>query len=306
LGEMEGEAWARLIRDFLNHLEVERGLARNTVDSYRRDLRKYASFLKDNAITGPGTVEPEMITRFLDGERAKGAAPSTLARLVSAVKQFHLFLVREGASGRLPTSGLKIPSRYRRLPRALSQEEAARLLDQPIVEDEAGMRDKAMLELLYATGMRISELIGMDLDDLMMEDGEVRVYGKGGKERVVPISGPAARSLEQYLRYSRPGLLKGKRSKALFLNRRGERLSRSGAWRILGKYAERVGLKDKFTPHTLRHSCATHLLENGADLRYIQELLGHASVSTTQVYTHVNREMVKEIYRKAHPREAGR
>jgi len=298
--------WKRLAGYFLNHLEVEKGLTRNTIEAYGRDIQRYIGYLAAQGISDVGEVEPHHVTRFLSERSGGGISSSTLARQVSALRQFHAFLVREGITDRLPTSTLRAPRRDRRLPRALTREEVFRLLDQHYEGDERGLRDRAMLELLYATGMRISEMLGLDLDDLDLYDWEVRVLGKGGKERVVPINRPAAESLQRYLSHGRPRLLRGGREKALFLNGKGRRLSRSGAWRILRGHAARAGLSGKFTPHTLRHSCASHLLENGADLRYIQELLGHASISTTQIYTHLDRQRVREIYRKTHPREAGR
>lgn len=300
------EYWRRLEGYFLNHLEAERGMSRNTVEAYGRDIRRYLAHLVELGIDDVEKVEREDVTTFLDRRLKQGISPSTLARQISSVRQFHAFLVREGITSRLPTSSLKSPRRDRKLPRALTQEEAARLLDQRFDEDERGLRDRAMLELLYATGMRISEMIGLDLGDLFLDQAEVRVLGKGGRERVVPINGPASEALERYIKYARPRMLGGRRNKALFLNCRGGRLGRSGAWRILKSHAERAGLAGKFTPHTLRHSCASHLLENGADLRYIQELLGHASISTTQIYTHLDREKIRETYRRSHPREAGR
>ncbi len=307
-GEGEGAAsyWRRLEGFFLSYLEVERGVARNTIDAYSRDIRRYTDHLTELGLSDVEKVEPTHITRFLEKRSKQGVSASSLARQISSIRQFHAFLVREGITARFPASSLKTPRRGKRLPRVLTQEEAARLLDQRFEEDARGLRDRAMLELLYATGMRISEMLGLDVGDLFLDEAEVRVMGKGGKERVVPINGPAAETLERYISYGRPRLQGRRREKALFLNSKGGRLARSGAWRILKRHAERAGLGGKFTPHTLRHSCASHLLENGADLRYIQELLGHASISTTQIYTHLEKEKVREVYRRSHPREAGR
>ncbi len=298
--------WEEYQREFLVYLRVEKGLSPNTVEAYGRDVARYAAYLDANGIATPEDVTPPAITTFLNQEKKRGLAPSSLARLVSSVKRFHLFLVNEDLTENLPTSELRTPHKAQRLPRVLSQSEAAALLDQPITGDPAGLRDRAMLETLYATGMRVSELTSLDLEDLDLEEGEARVMGKGGKERVVPLGTQAEERLLKYLKFGRQRLLGGRSSRAVFLNQRGGRLSRSGAWRIIKGYAARVGLGERLTPHTLRHSFATHLLENGADLRYIQELLGHSSISTTQIYTHVSKEKVKEIYMQAHPRSGRR
>jgi integrase/recombinase XerD len=298
--------WDVYRREFLNYLRIEKGLSANTVEAYGRDVGKYLAYLEDRKVPGPEQVERANVTAFLALEKKRGLGPSSLAREVSSVKQFHLFLVNEEYTAHLPTSDLATPRKPQRLPHALSQSEAARLLEQPIPADAAGLRDRAMLELLYATGMRVSELTSLDTSDLDLEQAEVRVTGKGNKERLVPLGATAADCVERYLKFGRPRLLGGRSQHAVFLNQQGGRLSRSGAWRIIKKYAERAGLGEHLTPHTLRHSFATHLLENGADLRYIQELLGHASISTTQIYTHVSREKIKEIYMQAHPRSGKR
>jgi integrase/recombinase XerD len=298
--------WDDYRREFLNYLRIEKGLSANTLEAYGRDVGRYLAYLEGRKVQGPEQVERANVTAFLALEKKRGLGPSSLAREVSSVKQFHLFLVNEEYTAHLPTSDLATPRKPQRLPRALSQAEAARLLEQPITADAAGLRDRAMLEMLYATGMRVSELTSLDTSDLDLEQAEVRVTGKGNKERLVPLGATAADCVERYLKFGRPRLLGGRSQRAVFLNQQGGRLSRSGAWRIIKKYAERVGLGEHLTPHTLRHSFATHLLENGADLRYIQELLGHASISTTQIYTHVSREKIKEIYMQAHPRSGKR
>jgi integrase/recombinase XerD len=304
--EMEGDSeWERLLREFFNYLRIEKGLAENSINAYRHDLVKYVNFALDKGIAGPSQVGQEDITDFLNREKFKGMSPSTLSRYVSSIRGFHKFLVREGFTSHQPTSSLKTPRKPLLLPRALSKGEVTRLLEQPLVEDPAGLRDRAILETLYATGIRISELTSLDLDDIDIREGEVRVVGKGNRERVVPLGGKACEALRHYLQSGRPHLLKKGQIHALFLNQKGGRLSRSGAWRIIKYHAERVGLGDKLTPHTLRHSFATHLLENGADLRFIQEMLGHSSISTTQVYTHVSLTQLKQTYLKAHPRAKG-
>ncbi len=298
--------WDDYRREFLNYLRVEKGLSANTIEAYGRDVGKYLDYLKSRRVASPEDVEHKTVTAFLALEKKRGLGPASLAREVSSVRQFHLFLVNEEHTSHLPTSELRTPRKPQRLPRALSQAEAVRLLEQPMLADAAGLRDRAMLELLYATGMRVSELTSLDLNDLDFEQAEVRVMGKGSKERLVPLGATASDCVERYLKFGRSRLLAGRSQRAVFLNARGGRLGRGGVWRIIKKYAERVGLGEHLTPHTLRHSFATHLLENGADLRYIQELLGHASISTTQIYTHVSREKIKEIYMQAHPRAGKR
>ncbi len=294
--------WEGYQREFMVYLRVEKGLSSNTIDAYGRDVGRYIDFLRSRGLTSPESVSPIDITAFLKLEKARGISAASQARRISSIRRFHLFMVNEGHTWNLPTAELRTPLMPRRLPRVLSQAEVARLLDQEAVEDAAGLRDRAMLETLYAAGVRISELTSLDLEDLDLEGGELRVTGKGGKERVVPLGSQAEERLAKYLSFGRPRLLQGRSSRAVFLNQRGGRLGRNGAWRIIKEYAERAGMGGRVTPHTLRHSFATHLLENGADLRYIQELLGHASISTTQVYTHLSKEKVKEIYMAAHPR----
>jgi integrase/recombinase XerD len=231
----------------------------------------------------------------------RGLSARSRARAAASLRSFERFLVEEGVDERMQTLSLASPRHEQRLPRVLSQAEVEKLIDQPIKEDAGGLRDKAILETLYGTGMRISELTGLDLEDLDLGALEARVLGKGSRERVVPIGRAAADALRDYLRLGRPAMARSPRERALFLNQKGGRLSRQGAWGLVKKYAARAGLAEKMTPHTLRHSCATHLLENGADLRYIQELLGHASISTTQIYTHLSKSRLRASYLKAHP-----
>ncbi len=290
------------LKEYINYLQVERGLASNSIDGYLRDLKKYTGYLQKRGVAEPDQIQKEHITAFLSEERRKGLSPGTVARYVSSIRGFHKFMIREGISNSVPVASLKTPKTPKVLPKVLSQVEVKKLLDQPIPRDPRGLRDKAMLETLYATGMRISELVSLDLNDLDLKDSEIRVTGKGNKERLVPVGRIASRSLEEYIALGRPQMIGRSHNTAIFLNQRGGRLSRSGAWRILKSYAKRVALEKKMSPHTLRHSFATHLLENGADLRHIQELLGHSSIRTTQVYTHVTREQVRKVYMKAHPR----
>jgi integrase/recombinase XerD len=293
--------WEYLLKEFLLFSRVEKGLSPRTIEAYGRDLGRWADFAERRGKISPGQIRREDITAFMEELDEQGLAARSRARVTASLRSFERFLVEEGIDERMQSLSLPGPRHEHRLPRVLSQAEVASLLDQPIVEDAGGLRDKAILETLYGTGIRISELIGLDIEDLYLDEHEARVMGKGSRERVVPVGEAAGDALREYLRLGRPSLVKSARERALFLNKRGGRLSRQGAWEIVKKYSARVGLEKKMTPHTLRHSCATHLLENGADLRYIQELLGHASISTTQIYTHLSKAKIKEAYLKAHP-----
>ncbi|RJP31270.1 MAG: site-specific tyrosine recombinase XerD [Actinobacteria bacterium] len=295
-------AWPALAADYLAYVKVERGLSPRTVEAYGRDLRRWVDFISRRGKSSPEEVEREEITLFMEEQCGRGLSPRSLARMTATLRSFQRFLVEEGDYGGIPIADLPYPRHGLTLPRVLSQEEVARLLEQPMVEDPAGLRDRAILETLYGTGIRISELTGLDVEDMDLADREMRVLGKGARERVVPIGDAAAEALRRYVGGGRPRFARSDSQRAVFLNQRGGRLTRQGAWELVKKYARRVGLEEKMTPHTLRHSYATHLLENGADLRYIQELLGHASISTTQIYTHVSKSRVRESYLKAHPR----
>ncbi len=288
--------------EFLRYLGVERSSSKNTLDSYGLDIRRYVGFLASQGVEDPGDIDANLVVSFMGHLASQGLSQRSAARIASSVRSFHAFLLREGISDTLPTGRLESPRFPQRLPRVLSLEQVESLLEAPDSPDARGSRDRAMLETLYATGMRISELTGLDVPHLDLAEREVRVYGKGGKERLVPLGSQAAASLERYLSWGRPKLAKSGSEKAVFLNRLGTRLTRQGCWKIILGHAQKAGLAGLMTPHTLRHSFATHLLENGADLRSIQELLGHASISTTQIYTHVSREKLREIYLKAHPR----
>ncbi len=303
--EGRDEAWAELLREFLVYLRAEKGLSELTVEAYRRDVGRFAEFALRDGARSPGEVRREQVTAFLEEMERCGLSSRSLARLTASLRTFQRFLVEEGGGELLPLADLPYPRHAKRLPAVLSQEEVRVLLEQPLPGDALGLRDRAILETLYGTGVRISELVSLDLEDLDLEEREMRVMGKGSRERVVPVGGRAAEALATYLTHARPRLSRGRSQRALFLNSRGGRITRQGAWGIVRKYAERVGLGGRMTPHTLRHSYATHLLENGMDLRYIQELLGHASVSTTQIYTHVSRKRLREVYLRAHPRAGG-
>ena len=311
-------ALTRAVRTYLDHLVVERGLADNTLKSYRRDLRRYLGYLAGRDITDPAQVDEPTVAGFLmalrEGDREHPPlSAGSAARTVVAVRGFHRFAVREGLTDADPSAGVHPPTPAKRLPKALPLGDVERILDAAGAPGTAlAMRDRALLELLYATGARISEAVGLDVDDLDLDpedqaaaegQGSVLLRGKGGKERVVPIGSYARAAVQTYLVRSRPALsAAGSATPALFLNARGGRLSRQSAWTVLVRAAERAGIAAEVSPHTLRHSFATHLLDGGADVRVVQELLGHASVTTTQVYTLVTVDSLREVYASSHPR----
>ncbi|MDO8144939.1 MULTISPECIES: site-specific tyrosine recombinase XerD [unclassified Isoptericola] len=303
------------LRDYLAHLRVERGLSTNTVQAYRRDLTRYADFLGVRGRTAPAEVTEADVEAYLDAVRAgdDGGRPlsaSSTARALAALRGWHRFALAEGDADTDPSADVAAPTKTRRLPHALSVDAVARLLAAASAGDGAtGLRDRALLELLYSTGGRISEVVGLDVDDVGTEDA-VRLFGKGGKERVVPVGSYARDAIDAYLVRARPALVeagsvRGRSTPALFLNARGTRLSRQSAWAVLQRAADRAGIAEHVSPHTLRHSFATHLLAGGADVRVVQELLGHASVTTTQIYTMVTPEALREVYAAAHPRALG-
>ncbi|WP_422443862.1 site-specific tyrosine recombinase XerD [Thermoanaerobacterium sp. DL9XJH110] len=291
-----------LVLEFLDFLSVERGLSRNTIDAYRRDLRSYINFLKLQKINDINHTTRTVIVSYLLLMQKKGKASSSISRACAAIKSFYHFLVRERRIKEDPTINLDTPKLEKRLPRVLTVGEVEDLLNQPDVTNLWGLRDKALLELLYATGIRVSELISIRVEDVNLEMGFLRCFGKGSKERIVPIGSVALNYLERYINEARKQLVKDKETNILFINHRGEGLTRQGFWKIIKKYARQAGINKEITPHTLRHSFATHLLENGADLRAVQEMLGHADISTTQIYTHITRSRIKEVYDRTHPR----
>ena len=297
--------FAPLVDDFLGYLTVERGASPNTIAAYRADLGRYTRFLIGRAITSIDAVSRDDVGAWIGTLRVEGAAPRTVERRVAAVKSFHRFLVREGVTVNHPTASLPLPQVPERLPDVVSIEDVDKLLSQPFPEGPVGSRDRAILEVLYGCGLRVSELTGLDLRDVESGEGYLRVFGKGSKERITPISGAAAAAIQEYLAHARPNLrTKGGARRqdpdAVFLNVRGGRLTRATIHALVHAYGGRVGLD--LHPHTLRHSFATHLLQGGADLRALQEMLGHADISTTQVYTHVDRTHVREEYLSTHPR----
>ena len=299
----------RATRGWLDHLHVERGAASNTLTSYRRDLARYRQFLLGRGISDPAAVGEVDVTEFLASLREgsperQPLSASSAARTLVAVRGFHRFLALEGETPTDPAGGVAPPKAPSRLPKAISIDEVERLLSAASAGDTpAAWRDRALLEVLYGVGARISEAVSLDVDDMDLDDGSVRLFGKGGKERVVPLGSYARAAVTAYLVRARPGMaLKGKGTPALFLNQRGGRLTRQSAWAVIHVAAGRADLGAKVSPHTLRHSFATHLLDGGADVRVVQELLGHASVTTTQIYTMVTVQRLREVFAEAHPR----
>lgn len=290
------------IEEYLAYLSVERGLAQNTLDAYGRDLKAYARFLQQHSVTSFCNTEKEAVRAYLEHLHNLGRASSTISRNLAAIKSFYQFLVEEDVLEDDPTVHLDSPKVAKRLPRVLNLSEVEALLNQPSLEDAHSIRDKAMLEVIYATGIRVSELVSLNLLDINLEAGYLRCLGKGSKERIVPLGSVAIKYLDLYLQMARTEIVKRSGETALFVNHHGRRLTRQGFWKIIKRYAKEANIDENITPHTLRHSFATHLLENGADLRSVQEMLGHADISTTQIYTHITRNRLQEVYRKSHPR----
>ena len=293
---------------FLDHLSVERGLSPHSLAAYRRDLGLYAAYLDACGIAGPVEAVAEDLAGFVawirEQRTAAGGpyAQSTVARTLVAVRGLHKFLVREGLATADPTTAVAGPRTPRPLPKALSTDEVDRLLAAPAGAEPVVLRDRAMLEVLYAAGLRITELVTLDVDDVDLTERTVRCTGKGSKDRIVPIGRPARAAVDAWLVRGRPAM--GPTEPALFVNRRGGRLTRQGGWKIIKKHAHAAGLAAQVSPHTLRHSFATHFLDGGGDVRVVQELLGHASVNTTQIYTLVSRARLRAVYERAHPRAA--
>ncbi len=285
---------------FLDYLSVEKGLSPNTILSYRRDIEKYWLFLKKEKIPWPRAGE-EHLVRFIHDQSLAGLQPRSLARLISALKSFYRFLLLDGLAKKDATANLSLPKLWMNLPKFLTVQEVEELLSQPDDKDLHGLRDLAMLEVLYATGLRVSELVQLKPKDINLDDGYLVCRGKGGKERIVPLGKSAAAVTRRYLEEARPRLQK-KPSEALFLTRLGEAFTRQGFWKMLRDYGCKAGLSSKISPHVLRHTFATHLLERGADLRSVQLMLGHSQITTTQIYTHVSRERLRQVYERYHPR----
>jgi integrase/recombinase XerD len=290
------------LKNFMHYLIVEKGMAQNSIMAYERDLKSYIQYLKNvETVQSLNNVQRVHIVQFLRFLKEQGKSSKTLARHIASVRAFHQFLLREKATDQDPSVQIETPRIERSLPHVLSLQEVESLLNAPKPNDHFGIRDKAMLELLYATGIRVSELIALEMDNVQLTMGFVRC--NGNKERIIPIGRAASDAIKHYLEHGRPGFISAKhQDHALFLNHQGKSLTRQGFWKILKKLALEAGINKELTPHTLRHSFATHLLENGADLRAVQEMLGHADISTTQIYTHVTKTKIKDVYSKFHPR----
>lgn len=290
------------LQDYLNYLSSERGLAQNTLESYGRDIQQYLTYLKEKKNLTIEQTNQANVIGYLLYLQSRGKATATLSRSLAAIKSFYLYLFREDIIERNPTINLDAPKQEKRLPKVLSVEDVERLLEQPDLKHPIGIRDRAMLEVLYATGLRVSELISLKLNDVNLEKGYVRCIGKGSKERIVPLGTISTKYLKLYIEHARKFLASSPFETVLFLNHHGKGLTRQGFWKIIKRYAENLNLDVDITPHTLRHSFATHLLENGADLRSVQEMLGHADISTTQIYTQLTKDRIREVYDQAHPR----
>ena len=303
----ESRSGSRAFRfeQFQDYLTFERGLSDRTVEAYGRDLARWAGFMEARGVAEPGAVTTTALRDWVFALKDSGLAPASIRRAQSAVRTYFAFLLAEGAVTLDPTERLEAPRLGRRLPDFLSHAEVGRLLEAPDESDPLHWRDRAILELLYASGVRVSELCGLDLGAVDHDEGFLVVFGKGAKERLVPVGAPALRAVQRYLRDVRPGLERRGKAKGrgkVFLNARGTPISRVAVWGIVKEAARRAGIRRKVSPHTLRHTFATHLLEGGADLAAVQELLGHVDIATTQIYTHVDRAYLREVHRRFHPR----
>lgn len=291
-----------LVDTFLTYLSVERGLSRNTIISYQGDLVSFMDFLEKRAINALSKTSKNDVVDFMLFQKDKGLAANSVARRLAAIKVFYRFLVRERILKNDPTSIIDSPKLWKKIPETLSLEEVNALLAQPDLRDTQGIRDKAILETLYATGMRVSEAVNLRTDNVNAQIGFLRCIGKGNKERVIPLGKKAIDAIKRYREVARPKLLGKKEAEFLFVSRFGKKISRQSFWKIIKKYARLAKIKKPIRPHILRHSFATHLLERGADLRSVQEMLGHANIATTQIYTHVNKDRLKAIHKMYHPR----
>jgi integrase/recombinase XerD len=290
------------LQDYLNYLSVERGLAKNTLESYGRDLNQYLDYLKEKKNLDLAATTQATVIGYLLQLQARGKATATLSRSLAAIKSYYHYMTREKKIERDPTVNLDAPKQEKRLPRVLTVSEVEHLLEQPDIKNPVGIRDRAMLEVLYATGLRVSELVSLKIEDINLETGYIKCFGKGSKERIVPLGSVAIKFLRLYQEHARKFLAARLMENTLFLNHHGKGLTRQGFWKIIKKYADNLDILTEITPHTLRHSFATHLLENGADLRSVQEMLGHADIATTQIYTHLTKGKIKDVYEKTHPR----
>lgn len=290
------------VRHFEDVLTLEEGVSPRTLEAYRRDIIRCAAFARDHGANSPAELTPAILREYVYSLKDLGLAGSSIRRNVSALRTWFRVMLAEGLVTHDPTERIESPQRWRTLPEVLTVEEVTALLSAPQLEEPLAFRDRAMLELAYGAGLRVSEWITLALKDVVLDEGLVRVFGKGSKERLVPIGRSAIGAVAVYIRELRPFLERGEGKGTLFLNARGEPLTRMGAWKILRKYVVMAGIEKSVSPHTLRHSFATHLLEGGADLRAVQEMLGHADIATTQIYTHVDREYLRSVHKQFHPR----
>ncbi|WP_027107300.1 site-specific tyrosine recombinase XerD [Ligilactobacillus ceti] len=291
----------QILNDYLHYLKVERGLSANTVASYRNDLQTFALYLAEQNLSYQSVTKDDVLA-YLQKEMDTGKTNATIIHRITSLRKFYQYLVQDQIVTQNPMLLIDTPKKQQHLPEVLTTKEVETLLNTPNTGQALGMRDRAILEVMYATGLRVSEIVNLKLNDLHLSLGIIQTIGKGQKERIIPIGDVAIHWLEQYLQLSRPKLLKNKRSPYLFLNFHGNQLTRQGIWKNLKKQVQQAGITKEVSPHTLRHSFATHILENGADLRIVQELLGHADISTTQIYTHLSKRRLAEIYNQAHPR----
>ena len=293
---------AFLLEPFADFLSLERSAAPLTCEAYGRDVTRFAMYAATHGAEAPASIGMRLVRDYVYHLKDLGLAAASIRRNVSAVRTYYRFLLADGHVVRDPTERLEMPNRWRTLPEVLTVDEVQRLLAAPTLDEPLAFRDRALLELAYGAGLRVSEWITLGVRDVLLSEGLVRVVGKGSKERLVPIGRPAIGAVAIYVRELRPRLERGKGRGMLLLNARGEPLTRMGAWKVLRKYVTAAGISKRVTPHTLRHSFATHLLEGGADLRAVQDMLGHADISTTQIYTHVDREYLRNVHRQFHPR----
>lgn len=296
-------SWQDLLQAYLRSLSLEKGFSNNTVFSYENDLKRYIQFLNDQKITKVEQITSSKIQDYSELLAKVGLSASSIARNFSAIRSFHKFLIEEDYTKHNPTEFLETPHLSRKLPEILSVDDISKLMDCPDVESPNGIRDRAILECLYSCGLRVSELIDLKIENLFIDEEMLRVFGKGNKERIIPIGKEALHWLKLYLARVRPILTRGTTSRnRIFLNRFGKHLSRMGMWKIIQKYVRQANISQRVYPHIFRHSFATHLLENGADLRAVQEMLGHVDISTTQIYTHLSKQYIREVYKEHHPR----
>lgn len=296
-------SWDNFLEKYVRHLALEKNLSNNTIFSYETDLKRYIRFLKDNNLSPSGKIPLVTMQNFPEMLWRLGLSAGSVARSFSAIRGFHRFLMAEGVTRENPTELLETPHLSRKLPEVLSLDQISKLMDAPDVEQPMGIRDRAILEIFYGCGLRVSEVIDLRLENVLADEGIIRVIGKGNKERVIPVGEEAVFWTKSYLGRVRPLLARGITSRSqVFLNRFGKPFSRMGMWKLVQKYVHKAGITRHVSPHVFRHTFATHLLENGADLRAVQEMLGHADISTTQIYTHLTNQYLQEVYRECHPR----